>query len=43
MWGKFVRMRQSLFQSAHMDFYDNKAYVQPAVKDGAEIMKKYLG
>ncbi|KAJ5297590.1 hypothetical protein PENANT_c005G05143 [Penicillium antarcticum] len=27
---------------AHMDFYDNEAYVGPAVKDVAEFMKKHL-
>jgi fermentation-respiration switch protein FrsA (DUF1100 family) len=30
-------------KGARMDFYDNEAYVQPAVKDVAEFMKKYLG
>ncbi|KAJ5648812.1 uncharacterized protein N7484_002535 [Penicillium longicatenatum] len=29
-------------KGAHMDFYDNEAYVGPAVKDVAEFMKKHL-
>lgn len=29
--------------AAHMDFYDNEAYVGPAAENVAEFMKKYLG
>jgi fermentation-respiration switch protein FrsA (DUF1100 family) len=42
---KLIRATKKIIvpNAAHMDFYDNEAYVGPAAENVAEFMKKHLG